>query len=140
MKKYLSIITIMVIILSCGKDEITTPNLEEQQLIGRWEAIEYSWVNQEGDREYYTFGPNGDFEAEYSIGIDYSSGFELMTDNRLDLIWYGENKGQFFLWNITDEHLIIDDGTLDFTIININESILNLEFNNGNNTYKMTRL
>lgn len=139
MKNYLSIITIMFVFLSCGKSEITAPNLKEQ-LIGRWEAVEYSWVNQEGNREYHTFGSDGDFEAEYSIGIDYSSGFELMTDNTLDLIWYAENKGQFFSWNITDEHLIIDNGTLDFIIINVNEKILDLEFNNGNETYKMIRL
>lgn len=139
MKNYLSIITIMIVFLSCSKDEIVIPNLEEQ-LIGRWEAIESSWVNQEGSREYYTFGPDGDFEMEYSIGIDYSSGFELMTDNRLDLIWFGENKEQFFFWKISKEHLIIDGGTLDFTIINVTESVLDLEFNNGNNTYKMRKL
>lgn len=139
MKKYLSGITLIIIFFSCNKDEAVIPNIEEQ-LIGRWEAIEYSWVNQEGIIEYHTFGPDGDFEMEYSIGIDYSSGFELMEDNKLDLIWGGQNKGRFFSWNVSNQHLIVDEGTLDFTIISITESVLDFEFNDGNNTYKMIRL
>ncbi len=141
-KNILIFIITVSLLVSCNSDDNTktsTPSLEEQ-LIGRWEAIEYSWVNSDGIREYSTFGPDGDFEVEYSIGIDYSSGFELMEDNLLDLIWYGENKEQFFSWNIENNNLIIDNGTLTFTVISVSESILNIEFDNGNKTYKMKRL
>ncbi len=137
---FLNILIIVIILSSCEKkDGIIESNVEEQ-LIGRWEAIEYSWIDSNGNQQYLTFGENGDFKSEYSIGIDYSSGFELMEKNRLDLIWESKNKEQFYTWKLIDKQIIIDEGTLDFTIISVNESELNLIFNNGKNTYKMIKL
>ncbi|WP_187696085.1 hypothetical protein, partial [Xanthovirga aplysinae] len=101
---------------------------------------ERSWIDQDGNSQFLTFGENGDFEAEYSIGLDYSSGFDLRENNILDLIWYGKNKEQFFSWYLEGNHIIIDDGTLEFTVLSVNETTLELEFNEGNSTYSMVKL
>ena len=135
---YLFLIAISTL-TSCNNDVEVEPILNNQ-LIGRWQAIEYTYYQTNGQPDTLTFGESGDFPVEYSIGIDYSSGFELQKNDTLDLIWSGRNKGQFFHWKLEGKDLIIDQGTLVFTIIGINDSTLNLEFNNQKNTYKMEKL
>ncbi len=136
----IALLSIMSFLLSCSKDDaMASPNLEEQ-LIGRWEIVETTVVNDDGIRETLAWGLNTELGHYYFFVMDYSSGFELMANSTLDLIWRNENKAQFFPWSLEGEELIIDGGTARFSITSVTSSTLELSFDNGNETYTLTRL
>ena len=130
-------ILILTISISCSKEQQTNPL--EDQLIGRWETTESTYVI-DGEAITTTFGPDGNFPAEYSIGIDYSSGFDLQENSVLDLIWYSQNKRRFFTWELEEDILIIDEGRLSFKVLRLERDTAEFELLDGTRRHKMARL
>ena len=93
--KGLSIFFIIVILIfSCsknGKSELEPKTL----LLGKWEA---DYKVFENDTTFYIVGSST--PCAYAIlDLEYNSGFEFSSESTGDLIWCGENKGQYFDWN-----------------------------------------
>ncbi len=127
MKKIITAVVLSTLFLGCGNEDVNPSAELESKLLGKWEITEKTFINDEGQKITYTYGENGDFKVAYTIGIDYSSGFELKENNILDLIWGGRNKDQFFSWHVSNQELIIDGGTLTFEIIELDDSMLEIE-------------
>lgn len=142
MKKALIVITLAIFIVGCKKGNISPTNNLEEKLIGRWETYESVYTNPDGQQIIYTFGEDEDdfSTCEYSIGLEYSSGFELQENNVLDLIWCGGNKKQYFHWELTDKQMTIDSGSLVFSVNMINDTIVEFDNNNRSRLHKMIKL
>jgi len=139
MKNQILILSILITTLSCSNEE-NHPLYTKEQVIGRWEAIESTETDIDGNIIHTTYGPNGDIECAYTIGLDYSSGFDLMANDTLDLIWYSINKQTLFPWSFSNNHLIINRGSLNFTITNLEGNIMDISDTSRAITYKMARL
>lgn len=142
MKKRIILLLPVCVLLACNSPLLNQDRRLETNLLGRWEAVEAVFTSASGEETSMTFGEDGDFQAAYSIGLDYSSGFDLLEENVLDLIWYSANKEQYFHWEVEDRKLRIDSGKLVFDILEVEENWIEIvqHGENESNWWRMERL
>lgn len=104
MKTVLFTIAVVGLCWSCSKT--TEPSVDgKSALLGKWEAEYQVRLN---DTTYYGVAENP--ECAYALlEFDYSSGYELQTESKANLIYCGQNKEQNFTWGYKDNTLVFNE-------------------------------